>query len=55
MEDKKWEGMEEGIKEGERKGRLSIISQLLAAGKEETQILKVTQCSEEELLVAAGR
>ena len=55
MEDKKREGMEEGIKEGERKGRLSIISQLLAAGMEETQILKVTQCSEEELLVAAGR
>lgn len=47
MEDKKMEGRKEG--------RLSIISHLLAAGMEESQILKITQCSEEEILLAAGR
>lgn len=51
MEDKKLEG----IKEGRKEGRLSIISHLLAAGMEESQILKITQCSEEEILLAAGR
>ncbi|MDE7188264.1 MAG: hypothetical protein K2O13_12275 [Lachnospiraceae bacterium] len=40
MEDKKWEGMQEGIKEGERKGRLSIISRLLAAGNGENSDIK---------------
>ena len=54
MEDKKLEGIQEGIKEGERKGRLSIIRHLLEAGMEESQIVRVTQCSEEEILLAGG-
>jgi len=45
----------EGIREGERKGRLSIIRQMLAEGMDESLIRRIVRCSEEELAAAAGR
>ena len=63
MEDKRQEGieqgiqqgMQEGIKEGERKCKISIIRRMLEAGMEGAQIRRITQCSEEEILLAEGR
>lgn len=37
-----WKEYKEEMEAGERKGRFSIISHLLAAGTEKFQILKVT-------------
>jgi hypothetical protein len=46
-----------GRKEGEQKGRTGaiaeIMSRMLAAGMDEAAILKITQCSKEELAAAA--
>jgi hypothetical protein len=51
------EGRKEGIKEGEQKGRSGAIAEMmrrmLAAGMDEAAILKITQCSKEELAAAA--
>ena len=49
------QGMQEGIKEGERKCKISIIRRMLEAGMEGAQIRRITQCSEEEILLAEGR
>ena len=51
MEDMKMEG----IKEGERRGRISILRQMLEEGMEESLVLKIAKCTKEELAVAAGR
>ena len=59
MEDKRQEGieqgMQDGIKEGEQKCKISIIRRMLEAGMERTQIRRITQCPEEEILLAEGR
>ena len=49
------QGMQEGIKEGERKCKISIIRRMLEAGMEGAQIRRITQCPEEEILLAEGR
>lgn len=51
MEDMKMEG----IKEGERKERISIIRQMLKEGMDEALIRRISQCSAEELAAVAGR
>ena len=49
MEDARVEGREEGMAEG----RLALLSQMLANGMDRMAIQKFTDCTEEELAMAA--